>query len=294
MDIDKIKSFLTLAEIQHFEKASAQLYISQPALSKRIQALENELNVPLFSRIGKRIFLTVQGTYFKKFAEEMLASYYNAREYIKQIENLEHGTLNFGTTNFIGVYLMPEIISRFHDKYPKIDIYMVINTSKNILEMLHKNQLEFVFVSGYIVGEKENYVINKYLDDSLKLIVGNKHRLFGQKKCSLFDVADDLYITKEQTSSQFKFLDRIYRKHGFDFRHKLIISNQEAIKESVVHNLGVSVISVNSVKKELQAGLLSALDFREVRIQREIQYIYIKNKFLTPAAREFIRTIENS
>lgn len=83
MDIDKIESFVTLAEIKHFAKASEVLYISQPALSKRIQALEDELNVPLFNRIGKKIFLTVQGEYFKKYAEEMLASYYNARVYFK-------------------------------------------------------------------------------------------------------------------------------------------------------------------------------------------------------------------
>lgn len=291
MDIDKIESFVTLAEIKHFAKASEVLYISQPALSKRIQALEDELNVPLFNRIGKKIFLTVQGEYFKKYAEEMLASYYNAREYIKQIENLEHGTLNFGTTNFIGVYLMPEFISKFHNKYPKIEINMVINSSKNILNMLHKNQLEFIFLSDYIVEEDDYYVIKKYIDDNLKLIVGNKHRLFGQKSCSLFDVADDLYITKEPTSSQSKFLDKIFKKYNFDFNNKLFISHQEAIKESVINNIGISILSVNSVKRELESGLVTALDFDEEDIQREIQYVYIKNKFLTPAANEFIKLI---
>ena len=291
MDIDKIESFVTLAEIKHFAKASEVLYISQPALSKRIQALEDELNVPLFNRIGKKIFLTVQGEYFKKYAEEMLASYYNAREYIKQIENLEHGTLNFGTTYFIGVYLMPEFISKFHNKYPKIEINMIINSSKNILNMLHKNQLEFIFLSDYIVEEDNYYVINKYIDDNLKLIVGNKHRLFGQKSCSLFDVADDLYITKEPTSSQSKFLDKVFKKYNFDFNNKLFISHQEAIKESVINNIGISILSVNSVKRELESGLVTALDFDEEDIQREIQYVYIKNKFLTPAANEFIKLI---
>ncbi|MDU1910101.1 LysR family transcriptional regulator [Fusobacterium sp.] len=291
MDIDKIESFVTLAEIKHFAKASEVLYISQPALSKRIQALEDELNVPLFNRIGKKIFLTVQGEYFKKYAEEMLASYYNAREYIKQIENLEHGTLNFGATNFIGVYLMPEFISKFYNKYPKIEINMVINSSKNILNMLHKNQLEFIFLSDYIVEDDNYYVINKYIDDNLKLIVGNKHRLFGQKSCSLFDIADDLYITKEPTSSQSRFLDKIFKKYNFNFNNKLFISHQEAIKESVINNIGISILSVNSVRRELESGLVRALDFDEENIQREIQYVHIKNKFLTPAANEFIKLI---
>ena len=186
---------------------------------------------------------------------------------------------------------MPEFISKFHNKYPKIEINMVINSSKNILNMLHKNQLEFIFLSDYIVEEDDYYVIKKYIDDNLKLIVGNKHRLFGQKSCSLFDVADDLYITKEPTSSQSKFLDKIFKKHNFDFNNKLFISHQEAIKESVINNIGISILSVNSVKRELESGLVTALDFDEEDIQREIQYVYIKNKFLTPAANEFIKLI---
>ena len=78
-----------------------------------------------------------------------MATYNSAREYIRQIEHMEHGTLNFGATNFIGVYMLPAIVARFTKKYPNITINMNINSSKNILEMLHKNQLEFVSVRLY-------------------------------------------------------------------------------------------------------------------------------------------------
>lgn len=158
--------------------------------------------------------------------------------------------------------------------------------------MLHKNQLEFIFISDYIIEEKDSsYVIKEYIEDSLKLIVGNGHRLFKHKFCSLFDVIDDLYITKESTSSQYKFLDKIFKKCDFDFTNKLFISHQEAIKESVINNLGISILSINSVKRELQSGLVTALDFEEVDIYRKIQYIYIKDKILTPAAKEFLKLV---
>ena len=288
MDITKIESFLTLAKMKNFAKTADRLYISQPALSKRIQSLENELGVPLFNRMGKRTFLTVQGRAFRTFAEEIVASYYNAKEYIKQIETMKFGTLSFGATNFIGVYIIPKIIAMFHKKYPNIKINMIINLSKNILEMLHKNQLEFVFLSNYIIHDDEHYVINPYVKDDLKLIVGNKHRLFGQKSCSLFDVADDLYITKKSNSSQYRFLDSIFKKLDFDFPNKLFISEQEAIKESVVNNIGVSIMSCRAVDREVRTNLISALDLEEASIQREIQYVYFKNKLLTPAAKAFI------
>lgn len=293
MDIDKLESFLILAEVKHFAKASEQLYISQPALSKRIQTLENELNVQLFNRIDKKVFLTIEGEAFKKFAEEIIASYYSAKEYIKQIENLEEGTLNFGATNFIGVYLMPKLISLFHKQFPKIKINMVINSSKNLLKMLHKNQLEFIFLSDYVINKNDSYIIKNYINDSLKLIVGNKHRLYGKSSCSLFDVVNDLYITKEPYSSQSKFLSTLFKKFNFDFKNKLFITNQEAIKEAVINNLGIAILSTNSFKRELENGLISSLSFSELEIKRDIHCIYIKNKLLTPAAREFIKSFIN-
>lgn len=288
MDITKIESFLMLAKEKNFAKASDRLYVSQPALSKRIQALENELAVPLFDRMGNHTFLTVQGKAFMPFAEEIIASYYNAKEYIKQIENMKFGTLNFGATNFIGVYLMPQIIALFHKKYPSIKINMIINSSKNILEMLHKNQLEFVFLSGYIPLDPEHYIINHYIKDDLKLIVGNQHRLFGKKICSIFDISDDLYITKKADSSQYRFLSKIFKDLNFNFNNELFISEQEAIKESVINNIGISIMSNKAVERDTKRGLISALDFKEISIERDIEYVYLKNKFLTPAAKAFI------
>ena len=181
MDIAKLESFLTLAKTQHFAKAADKLYISQPALSKRIRALEDELGIPLFDRMGNKTFLTIHGETFRPFAENMVATCNSAKEYIRQIENMEHGVLNFGATNFIGVYMLPAVIARFHKKHPNITINMNINTSQTILEMLHKNQLEFVFLSDYIIEDPENYVIEQYWQDYLKLVVGTQHPLFSKK-----------------------------------------------------------------------------------------------------------------
>ncbi|MGI5946853.1 MAG: LysR family transcriptional regulator [Lachnospiraceae bacterium] len=291
MDITKLESFLILAKTQHFAKAADKLYISQPALSKRIKALEDELGVPLFNRMGNHTFLTIHGEAFRPFAENMVATCNSAKEYIRQIENMEHGVLNFGATNFIGVYMLPAVIARFHQKYPNITINMNINTSQTILEMLHKNQLEFVFVSDYIIADPENYEIEHYWQDSLKLIVGSSHPLFGKKNCSFSDVQNDLYITKKKQSSQYKFLDHIFHRYNVEFPNKLFISTQDAIKEAVVNNVGISIMSELAVEREVNAGLITALDFRETPILRNIQYAYLKNKYLTPAAKAFLQML---
>ncbi len=288
MDIEKLQSFITLANTRHFTKAADQLYISQPALSKQIQALEAQLQVPLFDRVGKQTFLTVQGQHFKRYAEDILSTYLNAREHIRQIEHLKTGTLNFGATNFIGVYLMPRIIAAFHEKYPQIEIKMTIQSSRSILNLLHKNYLEFIFLSDYIIEDHKDYVVKDYMTDHLSLIVGSGHPLFGERSCSLFDLEDELFIVKRANSSQDQFLSREFSRVGFQMKNRLFISHQEAIKESVIHNIGVSFMSDTAVERERAYGLLQTLSLKELTLSRRIQYVYERSRHLTPAAKAFL------
>lgn len=294
MDITKLQSFLVLAKAKSFAKASEVLYISQPALSKRIQSLEAELGVALFDRLGSGTFLTVHGEAFLEFAEKINAQYFGAKEYIKQIESMEFGTLNFGATNFIGIYIMPELIAKFHQKYPTITINMVINSSSKILDMLHNHQLEFILVSDYIHSADEQHESISILKDTLKLVVGNRHRLFLAGKCSVRELAEDLYITKEEHSSQYRFIKALLDEIHFDFEKKLYIGSQESIKECVINNVGVAIISEKAVAREIETGLLSALDIQELTIDRNIVYTYNKNRLLTPAAKEFIKILKGN
>ena len=104
-------------------------------------------------------------------------------------------------------------------------------------------------------------------------------------------VQNDLYITKKKQSSQYKFLEHIFRQYQVDFPNKLFISTQDAIKEAVVNNVGISIMSELAVEREVNAGLITALDFRETPILRNIQYAYLKNKYLTPAAKAFLQML---
>lgn len=291
MDFEKLNSFVLLANVGNFTKAADLLFISQPALSKQIQSLENELKVPLFDRLGKQTFLTIQGRQFKSYAEEMLATYLSSVEHIRQIESLATGTLHFGATNFIGVYLMPQVIAQFHEIYPNIKINMVINSSRNILDLLHKNQIEFVFLSDYIIGDNDKYVAKDYVPDELKLIVGNKHPLFSKSSCSLFDLENELFITKSETSSQFSFVQKQFSSLHFDITNRMFISHQEAIKNSVINNIGISFMSTRAVEREVKAGLLNTVDLKELKLTRTIQFVYEKGRHLTPAAKEFFHNL---
>lgn len=290
MDITKLKSFLILSECKSFSKTADILYCSQPAISKHIESLESELQVPLFNRIRNKISLTIQGEHFKPYAEEIVRLYENSKEHIRQIENLNEGTLFFGATNFIGVYLIPKLIKKFQILYPKIEINMVINSSKKLFEMLEKHEIEFVFLSHYVDMDKNKYVSRPFYTDELVLIVNNDHRLANKSSCKLADIEDEVFITKNSHSSLYRFLDE--RVQDFNFEKRLIISNQEAIKHAVIEGIGISIMSKVSVEVEIKAGLIKALEIEDYNLTRDINLVYDRRKYITPAGHEFFQLLE--
>jgi DNA-binding transcriptional LysR family regulator len=291
MDIDKIKAFLVLAKVKKFSLAAEELYISQPALSKQIQALERDLKVPLFNRTKKSTSLTVYGEYFLGYAHNILANYSNAREDINEIENLERGTLRFGATNFIGVYMIPELLAKFNKLYPGVRLNMSINSSKNIMSMLASYQLEFVLLSDYIQTDEERFTSKPWRQDKLKVIVGKNSKFFTRHTVRLEELNEEVFITKTPDSSLYKFLLRQLSVYGLTIKHPLFISQQEAIKQAVIHNLGVSIMSPLAVELEEKMGLLKTLNIVGHPLTREINVVYEKSWHLTPAAREFFKLL---
>ncbi len=290
MDITKLKSFLVLAECKSFSKTADILYCSQPAISKQIESLENELQVPLFNRIRNKVSLTIQGEHFKQYAENIVKIYENSKEHIRQIENLDEGSLFFGATNFIGVYLMPKLLKSYQDLYPKIEVNMVISSSKKLFDMLEKHEIEFAFFSHYVGIDENKYLSRPYFTDELAIIVSKDHPLAQRNSCKLIDIKDDVFITKDSHSSLFRFLSG--EVTDINFEKKLIISNQEAIKHAVIENVGVSIMSKLSVEIEVKAGLISTLEIEDYDLSRDINLVYDKRKHITPAGNAFFDILD--
>jgi DNA-binding transcriptional LysR family regulator len=294
MDFDRLKTFLLLAELKSFTEVAHQLYISQPAVSKQIKALENELGVPLFSRVGQKNHLTIQGESFKQYAQTILNTYAIAKEQILQIENLEQGNIHFGATNFIGVYLMPDILSLFRNKFPNIDINFSIASSKKLMKQFDNATIEFAVLSGYVRLCNETYVTRTIFNDELKVIVSKEHKFAGRNRISFDELENETFILKSENSSLYRFLLKRIGEAKIKDKNILTISNQEGIKESVIKNLGISFMSEKAVKYELELGHLKMISLDDYDLARAINLVYKRKHKLTTAAKEFIKCIDES
>lgn len=292
MDIVRLETFLLLSKLGSFTEVANQMYCSQPAVSKQIKTLEEDLGVALFNRIGKKNHLTIQGEYFKPYAQEIINTYARAKEHILQLENLEEGTIRFGATNFIGVYLIPEILAIFRNRFPKIEVDFTISSSKKLIALLQNDAIEFAFMSGYIDLVSERFIIKKICDDNLKIIVNASHNLANKKTTTIKAIQNETFVLKGETSSLYKFLQNRIGPDACMNNIMLKISSQEGIKEAVIQNLGISVMSEKAVKHEMDLGLIKTLDLENIDLTRSINLIYNKKHNLTPAAKEFFKCLK--
>ncbi|WP_284645535.1 LysR family transcriptional regulator [Paenibacillus silviterrae] len=294
MNLTKLQTFITLSECLNFTEAAEQLYCSQPTVSMQIQSLEHDLGVPLFDRIGKKLYLTKYGEHFKPYAEQIVNLFQSSKEHLHQLENLSYGTLAFGASNFVGVYLIPKILSTFSKQFPNIKINMNITSSAQLLQMLESNKLEFLVLSDQIQIDETRFQYSTFYQDELVLIVNPMHRLAEKEECSVDDLYEEVFIIKPEKSATRIFLEGIFGEVGFTPSEYIEISNHEAIKQGVIHGLGVSIVSKFSIIQEINSGLLVGVPIQGMKFQRGIRYVYNRRKHLSPAAKQFITLLDNA
>src|SRR5262245_52773922 len=143
MDIRDLQVFLTVARHLNFTRAGEELHVSQPSISVRIAALQNELGSKLFEQIGKKVLLTEAGKVLVPYATKVIAALDDARQAITELQGLQRGSLSIGASTTPGMYIVPGIIATFKRMHPKIDVQLRIRDTRQIAEAITANQFDF-------------------------------------------------------------------------------------------------------------------------------------------------------
>jgi len=161
---------ITIAKEGSVSKAAKKLYVAQPSLSQALKRIEQELNTKLFIRASKGLKLSVSGEYYYKYAKQILKLYEEMKLEIADIEKLQSGSINLGTTNHLSLVLLPEIISKFSKIYPNININITENPSKQLFTDLEQGNISFAIMHllsedkddkrfSYEILSKEDFLI---------------------------------------------------------------------------------------------------------------------------------------
>lgn len=187
MELRQLKYFLKAKELLNFTEAARVLNISQSTLSQQIKQLEDELNVPLFNRIGKRITLTEAGKLFSDYAMQSINRANEGVLLIQDLKNLNTGKITVGVIYSMRILFAKTLIA-FAGQYPNIKIQVVFGTTKDLLEKLNLHHFDFVLT----FHEKPNEPHLKYqtlLRSNMVLVTAKKSSLASKSTISLDEVA---------------------------------------------------------------------------------------------------------
>jgi LysR family transcriptional regulator, transcriptional activator of the cysJI operon len=286
MDVRGLEVFLSVAKHLNYTRAGKEVNLSQPSVSVRIRQLEAELGTKLFEQLGKRVSLTEAGLVLIPHARRVISAVENAQAAIDELLGLERGALRIGASTTPGMYLIPQIVARFKELYPRIEVHLGIKATRQVEEGIISNEFDFGFVGGHLAGDEIDVL--PWLTDQLVLVVAPNHRLARKKSVNTDDLRKEHFILRESGSATRAAIATHLEYAHFQVEPVIQMDNPESVKRAVQSGLGIAFISRFAVESELRARTLIAVNVKGLAINRELKIVYRKDKHLGRAAQAFI------
>jgi DNA-binding transcriptional LysR family regulator len=291
MDLDnavnlyRLYVFHLVGKQMSFSGAAEALHTSQPNISRHIQKLEKELGVLLFERPGGRVTLTEAGRVVYDYSERIFGMVEEMRRTLEDLEGLERGNLRLGASSTPGLYVLPPLMTSFWNQYPGLEIALELSNSQRIVEKVLAGQLDLGFVEGFetVPGLQSQ----PFLKDQLVWIASRDHWLAGKGTVTVKDLHAETILWREKGSSTRQVMENLLGQPGGKPSRYLELQGCESVKQGVIANLGMSLVSLRTIDLEMSQDRLVILDVPELSAERAINMIVRKDRRLSVAALAF-------
>jgi DNA-binding transcriptional LysR family regulator len=287
----RLQVFHAVATCRSYSRAAREvLHISQPAVSKHVQALEEELGVKLLQRVGKQVELTEAGCIVLDYTQQVLALADDTRRALLELQGLQRGTLRLGASSTPGIYLLPPVLAAFTQRYPGITLALEIANSQRVIDGVLNRQWDLGMVG--ITPDETQLEVQPYCRDTLVLVVAPDHRLATQSVVTLADLVGETWILREAGSASSRLVERALRAHGLLRNHSLVLQGSEGVKQAVMAGLGIAMVSRFAITLEVQQGVLCALPVSDLHIERDLSIIRRKDVRMPAAVQAFLDLLQ--
>ena len=294
MNLKQLEAFVRVSERRSFSKAAKELFLTQPTVSAHISSLEKELDARLFVRNTKEVDLSEEGKKLYDYAKQMVDLEHKIEDTFHGDKENEQQCITIAASTVPAQYLLPQILARFNEKYPKEQFRISETDSTQVVEQVLNRTIDIGFTGTVL--EKKHCVYIPFYEDELIIITPNneRYRKFCKDGMITKWIADEPLIMREEGSGTRKEAEKQLRKSGIDISSLNVVAsieNQEAIKRSVENGMGVSIISRLAAQKDIENGLLLGFDLPAGDRVRNINIVYNKGIRLSGATERFIRTV---
>lgn len=278
-----VRIFESVVRHESFSRAAEELGVSQPYISAQIAGLETKLGIELFRRVGRRAYLTEAGRLLRTHAVRILNDLADAERALVEVRGVVAGHLSIAATSTSASYLIPRCLEIFLGHHPNVSVDLKLFGSPDVELAVIEGRSEL----GVLVSQPvaTGFTVDDLGPDELVVIVGPKHPFAGRADISIDELVEQQFISREPTSGTRRFIEARLHGIGRTLRYGPQVNSNEAIKALVASNIGVSILSEQAIRPELQIGRLVAMRIHGLLLARSLNLISCAGSKLSAAAR---------
>ena len=280
MELRHLIYFVAVAERLNFSRAAEHLHIAQPAISQQVRALEEELGMPLFDRVSKRVTLTEAGRALLPHARQILNAVEAARNEIRERGSLKRGTVSLGAPPTVSAHALPTKITAFEQKYPGLDVLLREAGTETLVDLVEQGQLDMAIVSTDVLPP--SIESTPFLEETYVLAVGAKHRLSKRRTINITDLKDESFIMFPVGYKLREVTLIACRTAGFEPKVALDGGGMQSALQFVAAGLGVALVPELALT---DTNNIFALRIADQNLDRVLGLVWRKTAHLSPAAR---------
>lgn len=293
LTVRQLRVFATVAQQMSFTRAAHALGCQQPTVSTTVARLENMAHLTLFEVEGKRLLITPEGRALYAHAQEVIAVADELRAAVTRLrgeDEAEAPTLCVAADTTVGAYVMPHMLGAFHRRHPHIRFNLVVSNPSTLRAALDERRADLV------VSERppavESMRFQMFLANPLVVVISPQHRLAQRASVSVTELAEETFLLREEGSGARAAVEELFEVSGAPLKIGMVLGHIESIKQAVQANLGVSVLSVVAVQRELEQGDLVVLPVEGFPLERHWYIAYIAGRALSLSAQLFLDFVE--
>ncbi len=289
MNLNQLKIFYYAAKKGSLIAAAEELFITQPAVTKAIQRLQEHYDLKFFNRFGKKLILTDAGEALYEIAEKIFELETQAEESVLDFQQSKRGHIRIDSSESFGAYYLPSVFIPFSKSNPQIRVSMNVLPTELVVENTITLNNDLGFISYSIDHEK--LVVKEILEDKLVIIVPPDHHLSRKKLIEPRDLEGVAMIMHEKGSAPRKAIDEFIAKNGINVNVPLELSSNRSLKMTVEEGVGVALVSRNVASEEIERGRLKAIPLADPSMKRRFYMVHHKDKYFSDALQNLIKTV---
>lgn len=280
----QLQVFEAISRNGSFTEAAEELHLTQPTLSMQVKKLTSIVGMPLYEQVGKRIALTDVGKELLETCKSVFKSLDEFQMTVSDLKGVKKGNLRIsGVTT--AEYFAPRILGDFCKKYPGINVALEVTNRRRVLERLEDN-LDDIYIVGQAPTGPGIHSI-PFLTNPLVILASPNHPMAGKKDIAVDTLLNDNFIMREPGCGTYLTMNNMVKELGVQFKSSMALGSNEAIKQAVIGELGISMLSIYSLVHEISSGELVVLDVEGFPVEDEWYLCYPEGKKPSVVAQVF-------